>query len=455
MSFRDSEVLRVNISYAQIFRTSLPISFAILIPQINFIANNIFLGHFDNSGNALAVAGLTGVYYLIFSAIGYGLNNGLQSLISRRAGENKPDEIGLLFSQGIIISWLLAIAGMLITWFGLPLVFDFFIHDPQKKDLANHFLSVRIWGLPFLFLYQMRNALLVGINQSRYLVWGTIAEVLANLFFDYVLIFGKLGFPGLGFQGAAYASVISEVTGVLVIYLVLRKTGISRSFGLFSGFRFRPAYMKEILQLSYPLMFQQALSIASWEYFFLLLEHHGTTALQVSNAMRNVFGICGSSSWAFAAAANSLVANISGQNREQEIWKLLGKILLVSGSVALMMLTLLNLFPREFLSVYGQGSDFFETGLPTIRVVSVAMILMTFSSVLLNAVIATGNSRFSFGCEVFSLIAYLVFVWIAVEKMHCPVYIAWMSEWIYWIFLGIPCFLYLIFRKPGIQRQAL
>jgi hypothetical protein len=85
----------------------------------------------------------------------------------------------------------------------------------------------------------------------------------------------------------------------------------------------------------------------------------------------------------------------------------------------------------------------------------VAMILMTFSSVLLNAVIATGNSRFSFGCEVFSLIAYLVFVWIAVEKMHCALYIAWMSEWIYWIFLGIPCFLYLIFRKPGIQRQAL
>lgn len=82
---------------------ALPISMAILIPQLNFVINNVFLGHFKEDAIALAVAGITGVYYLIFAAIGYGLNNGLQTLIARRAGENRPDEVGKLFSQGILI----------------------------------------------------------------------------------------------------------------------------------------------------------------------------------------------------------------------------------------------------------------------------------------------------------------------------------------------------------------
>jgi len=86
--------LRVKITTRQILQIALPISAAMIIPNINFITNNIFLGGLGQ--RELAVAGITGVYYLIFALIGLGLNNGLQSLISRRAGENKLDEIGKL-----------------------------------------------------------------------------------------------------------------------------------------------------------------------------------------------------------------------------------------------------------------------------------------------------------------------------------------------------------------------
>src|SRR5882724_11470127 len=94
--------LRLRISNRQIVGMALPISFGILVPQLNFITNNIFLGRL--SEQALATAAITGVYYLIFAAIGFGLNNGLQALISRRAGENRPGEIGKLFINGIFIS---------------------------------------------------------------------------------------------------------------------------------------------------------------------------------------------------------------------------------------------------------------------------------------------------------------------------------------------------------------
>src|ERR1051326_3665794 len=113
--------LQVGTSYKEILKIALPISFALFVPQMNFITNSIFLGHL--SEEALATASITGVYYLIFAGIGFGLNNGLQSLISRRAGENKPKEIGTIFQQGIFISFCISAVGILFTYFIAPAIF--------------------------------------------------------------------------------------------------------------------------------------------------------------------------------------------------------------------------------------------------------------------------------------------------------------------------------------------
>ena len=107
--------LQVEITNRQILKIALPISLALMVPQFNFIINNVFLGHL--SEQALATASITGVYYLIFASIGYGLNNGLQALISRRAGENRPDEIGKIFNQGVLISLLIAANGIHRNYF--------------------------------------------------------------------------------------------------------------------------------------------------------------------------------------------------------------------------------------------------------------------------------------------------------------------------------------------------
>src|SRR2546423_12790918 len=107
--------LQFEISNRQIIKLALPISFAVFVPQLNFITTNIFLGHY--SQESLAIAGITGVYYLIFAMIGFGLNNGLQALIARRAGENRPEEIGKIFSQGIYIALAIAVIGIALSFF--------------------------------------------------------------------------------------------------------------------------------------------------------------------------------------------------------------------------------------------------------------------------------------------------------------------------------------------------
>ena len=179
--------LRLGTGYRQILFMAMPITLAMLVPQINFITNNIFLGMLGEQ--ELAGAGITGVYYLIFAVIGNGLNNGLQALIARRAGQNLPKEIGRLFYNGVWVALGIAAMGIGITYLFAPMVMHAFIHDAVIADEVSNFLLIRIWGLPFLYLYVMRNALLVGTNQTRYLVWGTLAEALVNIFLDYTMIF--------------------------------------------------------------------------------------------------------------------------------------------------------------------------------------------------------------------------------------------------------------------------
>jgi putative MATE family efflux protein len=435
------ENLQVEISNRQILKIALPISFALLVPQINFITNNIFLGQLGEQ--ELGTAGLTGVYYLIWAAIGFGLNNGLQALISRRAGENRIEEIGRLFSQGVRISLVIATLGILTTYFLAPVILRHSIRSPDIYQQWVDFLRIRIWGLPFLYIYQMRNALLVGTNQSKYLIAGTAAETLANIFFDYTLIYGHLGFPEIGFNGAAYASVIAEATGMFVVFLVIHMKGISRRFSLYGKFGFDKVNTKLILVQSSPLIFQHAISVISWIFFYILIEHHGKRDLAISNTMRNIFGFFGVFTWSFAATTNTMVSNVIGQGKKEQVIVLIRKIVRLSMSIALIVAIILNLFPSLFLTIYGQGEDFIEDAIPVVRIVSSALLLMSFSTVWLNAVTGTGNSKITLYIEIIAIVLYSIYVYVVLEVFNLPITIGWMSEYLYWSVLFLASFLYI------------
>ena len=427
-----SKTYTVTISDRDILRMALPISLAILVPQINFITNNIFLGHLDESGYALSTAGITGVYYLLFAVVGQGLNNGLQALIARRAGEGRVGEIGKLFFQGMVIALVLALLGMLVTWVLAPVVLRYALHSPAVRDQALSFLRIRICGLPFLYIYQMRNALLVGTNQSKYLVYGTLAETTVNILLDYGLIFGHLGLPTLGFNGAAYSSICAEAAGLLVVYAVIHQRGIGRDLQLYRHWRPDRKVAKLILVQSSPLVFQYSISIAAWNFFYVLVEHHGRQALAISNSMRNIFGLFGVFVWAFASTTNAMVSNIIGQGMEDRVQELIGRILRWSVGFGLLIALVVNLVPVAFLSVYGQEGSFIAAGVPVLRVVSVALIMMSFATIWLNAVTGTGNTRVNLWIEATTIVFYSIYVYLVLERWHGTLVFGWVSEWLYW-----------------------
>ncbi|MBS1608290.1 MAG: hypothetical protein JSS70_05895, partial [Bacteroidetes bacterium] len=199
-----------------------------------------------------------------------------------------------------------------------------------------------------------------------------------------------------------------------------------------------------ITSLSAPLVFQHGVSIISWEFFYILIERNNSeTALAISNTMRNVFGLFGSYTWAFAAAASSMVSNIIGQGRQDEVQQLIWKIVKISTGISIIVFVILNVFPQLLLSIYGQPEEFIREAIPVVRVISVAMLLMSFSVIWVSSVTGTGNTKVSLMIEVMTIIFYCLFVFIVLEKLKLGIVYGWMSEWLYWTSLFIPSLIYI------------
>lgn len=440
--------LQVEISNRQILMMALPISLAMLVPQLNFVTNNIFLSGLGET--ELGIAGITGVFYLIFALIGNGLNSGLQGLIARRAGENRPQEIGRLFGQAIWIAMIFAAMGILITYLFAPSFLSYSLNSATVESQAIQFLKIRIWGLPFLYLFQMGNALLVGTNNSRYMKYAFIAEAGLNIFLDYALIYGHFGFPKLGFDGAAIASVIAEVIAVLVVFFILVYKKMHTRFGLFTHLAFNKLLSSLIFRQSSPLVLQWVLSVGAWLLFYILIEHLGERPLAISNTMRNIFGIFGIFVWAFASTSNAMVSNIIGQGKKDQVQMLIKKIMLLSFGFTFFLCLLLNIFPEVFLRVFGRDETFVADAIPVIRIVSIGVLGMSVATVWLNAVTGTGNTKVNLFIEIIAIFVYSIYIWLVLKVWHLSLVWAWGSELLYWAVLFVLSFFYI---KSGKWRK--
>jgi MATE family multidrug resistance protein len=424
---------------------AMPITLAILIPQVNMLTNNIFLGISDDP-NALGNAGITGVYYLIFAVAGNGLNNAMQSVFSRHAGSGDTGAFKVILSQGIRICLQLSLVGILFTWLIAP-----FILQPVAAVNAYQqeisFLRIRIFGLPFLYLFQTGNAFLVASLNSRFLMIGFIFEALLNILLDYIFIYGHFGFPKMGFNGAALASVIAEAVGFLVVFTVLYKTGLKKKYQLLKDLTYDKVISKAIIKVSAPLVAQYVISVTTWLVFFFLIESRGNALDKaISNVMRNVFGLAGVFVWAFASTSNVIVSNLMGQRREDKVILAVNKTMMLSIGFCSVMVILLNLFPAMFFRLFGKDDAFVAAGIPVARVVSLGMLFMSVANIWLNGVTGTGKTKINLAIEIVAITAYLIYSWIFMKVHFISLSMAWSNEVIYWSTIFIMAF---IFLKSG------
>jgi multidrug resistance protein, MATE family len=436
--------LKVKVTNKQILSIAMPITLAILIPQINMLTNSIFLGLYDVK--ALGDAGITGVFYLIFAVAGHGLNNAIQTVFSRYAGSGDTAAFKIIFTQGIRISLQFALAGILFTWLIAPFILQA-VADEAAYPKEISFLRLRILGLPFLYLFLTGNAFLVASLNSRFLMIGFICEAGINILLDFLLIKGRYGFPEMGFNGAAVASVIAELVGAVVVFVVLLKTGLKKKYGLMQNLAYNKVFSKSIINVSAPLVMQYVISVTTWLIFFFLIEsRHEELSKAVSNVMRNVFGLAGIFVWAFASTSNVVVSNLMGQGKEEKVIQAITKIMLWSILFCGIMVSLLNIFPEVFFSVFGQDKEFTAAGIPVARMVSAGMLIMSVANIWLNGVTGTGKTKINLLIEIVAITIYLIYTWVFMKVHYISLAMAWSNELVYWSTIFIMAF---IFLKTG------
>lgn len=432
--------LKVKVTNKAVLGMALPISLAILVPQLNYLINSIFLGNLGE--DALGNAGITGVYYLIFAVAGTGLNNAMQTVFSRYAGMDDEERFKIILAQGIRISLVVAAAGILFTYLVAPPLLGS-MADEKSYPVEMQFLKIRIWGLPFLYLFQMGNALLVASLNSRYMMIAFVVEAIVNIVFDYGLIFGKLGMPQLGFNGAAVASIMAEASAFFTIIIVFIVTGIKKKYKLLSTFIYNKQLAHQIVPVAIPLGLQYVISVSTWLVFFLLIEDKGTQAKAISNTIRNVFGLTGIFTWAFASTSSAMVSNLIGQGRNDLVIPAIHKISYWSIGFAGLAMALLNLFPHYFFGLFGQDAAFVQAGIPVIRMITVGMFFASIAMVWLNGVTGTGRTRVNLAIEIGAIVIYMAYTWYFMRVNYISLSMAWSNEIVYWVSVFLPAWWYI------------
>jgi len=436
--------LQVQISNRQILGIALPISMALIVPQVNFLTNNIFLGRLGEL--ELGAAGITGVFYLVPALIGNGLSSGTQAILSRRAGENKPEELGKTFFQAVWITLFFSAIAVLLTYLLTDEFLQRTLRSAAVEKKSVDFIRIRIWGLPLLYLFQLGNCLLISTSNTRYMKYGFIVEASFNILLDYLLIFGKWGFPRLGFNGAAYASVAAEVLAVITVYGLIIYKKYHHRFSLFSHLRFNPGLSARVFRTASPLVLQWGISVLSWLFFYILIENKGERELAISNTMRNIFGLFGIFSWAFAQTSNTMVSNVIGQGKQDQVILLVNKIMKLSLLFSVSLCLLINFFPEVFLHLYRQNVYFNTEAVPVIRMVSVGILTMSVATVWLNAVTGSGNTRMNLYFEIITILFYSGYIYLIIKILKLSLVWAWSSELLYW---GILLTLSLFYMQSG------
>ena len=427
-----------------IIRISYPIFLSLLAQNIIQVIDTAFLGRVGEV--ELGASALAGIFYIGIYTLGFGYSMGSQILIGRRNGEKNYKEISDIVVQGLLIlipaAMLLIPAMNFVSRSWLPYLFE----SKEITVAVNKYLDWRFYGLIFAFANSMFRAFFIGIAGTKILTLNAVIMALTNVLFDYLLIFGKFGFPEMGIAGAALASVISEFVSTLFFLIYTFKKVDLEKYG-FKKIRIQMKVVKQVLNISVFMMVQYLLSILVWMLFFVFIEHLGQRPLAISNIVRSFYTILILPAQALSSSTSTMVSNTIGSGRHKEVINLLGRVIKISLSITGVVMLLVFLFPKLLIQIYTNDPQLIAETVPPMYVLITLLPVFSVGAVLFNAVSGTGNTKTALIFELFTLTFYLAYMWWIIVYLKSSVALCWTSEHIYWFFLMISSFLYLRYGK--------
>ena len=422
----------------QIWQITYPVLISLLMEHMIGLTDTAYLGRVGEV--ELGASALAGVYYLVIYMLGFGFSVGAQVLIARRNGAHDYTRIGPVFMQGTL--FLLLLAAVLFTASHLysPLILRKLIGSDDVYRATMSYVDWRVYGFFFSFIAVMFRAFYVGITKTKILTANSVVMVLTNVVLNYILIFGKFGFPALGIAGAAIASSISETVSVLFFIIYTWKKIDYKKYAMFSfvGIDFR--MLKQILNVSVWIMVQHGIAFVGWFIFFVVMEHQGERPLAVTNVVRSISSFLFMFVNAFASTSSSLVSNLIGSGKSDQVLGLCGRMIRLCYFFVLPLAILIALFPDLVLRIYTDNPDLIQNSVPSLWVMLSSYLLAVPAFIYFLSVSGTGNTQVALWIDMASIFVYVSYTFMIGIWLHADVAVCWTTEHVYNMMLLISFF---------------
>jgi MATE family multidrug resistance protein len=227
------------------------------------IVNNLAtagMGFFDTvmsgriSAETLGAVAVGHSVFMLPYLLGLGLLMAVNPLTAHRVGQGAYGRIGRLFRQAVWLALLLGLAMMLLLRGSGGLLSLIGIDPVLIPDTVGYMRAIA-FGLPGVFLFLTLRFTSEGLGHTRPIMITALVGLVVNVFGNWVLMFGHLGFPALGATGCGAASALAQWSMLLVLLIYVRcRRDVYRRLNLFSRFEgIRLARLREIVALGLPI----------------------------------------------------------------------------------------------------------------------------------------------------------------------------------------------------------
>ena len=340
---------------------------AILIPIViqnaitNFVnlLDNVMVG--QTGTEQMSGVSIVNQLMFVFNLCVFGGISGAGIFSAQFYGANNQEGVRHCFRYKLYLCVALIVAAAVIFLTGGEFLIARFLHD--EADTARvavtlghgmDYLHIMLWGtLPFAFT-QVYASTLRECGETKLPMVAGILAVFINLVFNYLLIFGHLGFPRLGVRGAAIATVFSRFVE-LAIVVVGTHTDTDRyrfAKGVYSSLKVPAALARDITLKGMPLLVNESLWSMGMTVLVQCYSVRGldvVAAMNISSTVSNLFAVAILSMGSATAiiVGQSLGANDMRRANDQA-WRLIAFSLFISFVTLLVMLVVAPLIPQVY-----------------------------------------------------------------------------------------------------------
>ncbi|MGL5438036.1 MAG: MATE family efflux transporter [Lachnospiraceae bacterium] len=371
---------------------SLPMILSMLIQAMYNIVDSIFVAQIGEQ--ALAAVSMAFPIQNLMIAVCAGTCVGINALLSRSLGEQNPEQAQLAAVNGIFLGILGSIAFALFGIFGVEAFFRSQTDDPLIISYGVQYLRICTVISFGCFLEMTFERIMQSTGRTIYNMYSQGVGAITNIILDPILIFGLFGFPEMGIQGAALATVIGQVLAMLLslYFNITKNTDVSISM---KGFKPEPRTIKMIYIVGVPSIVMLSISSVMTYCMNLILAAFSTTAVTVFGVYYKLQSFIFMPVFGLNNGMIPIIAYNYGARSRQRVMQTAKMSIYIAIGIMLAGFGMFQIFARELLLMFNASEHMLEVGVPALRLISVSFIFAGYCIIVGSIFQALGNGVYS------------------------------------------------------------